>query len=530
MIPANIHEGQHEVDLIPGTVLIADVDGDRFLLPLPADDPTDPLNWSKLWKFSTYACLSVYVFWMAAAALSQAPLFPVFAKLWNLDDSQVSLINGATVLVLGYGNFIVIPMSNTLGRRSALLVFGLIYIAACVWEGTAKSYGSFIGARSLVGLAGSPCETLNFQIVTDMFFLHERGSWVGASVAIGFLGVFTGPIIAGAMGENYGWQSLFWLSLGFMGVTVVAICFLCPETKFNRTAAALSESNPATESEEVDDTFPKALEADHHLEQVPVVHRHLGKGRPCKRQFLPMQQPDPQWRSFLVRDFFSPLRIVFYPIVLWGALTMTTAANLVLYYNLTESELLSAYGWSPAKVGYSNFALVVGSVIGCSTAGPFSDWVMTRATARNNGVREAEMRLVALAPFAIIATIGVAITGVALTKGTSWPWGVLVVIGYGSAGLCLASLPTIGLAYAVDCYKPITGELMVVTTVLKNTTGFSMSYWVPYLAKKDGFLTPLMVWYTFTAVVMLLAIPLYFWGKSLRRITRNSPVHRFEEH
>lgn len=200
MISSIAHEAEREVELIPGTVITTDVDGDPHLLPVPADDPTDPLNWSKLWKcvsralpvaihghanrvlVSTYACLSVYVFWMAAAALSQAPLFPVFAKLWHLSESQVSLINGATVLVLGYGNFIVIPMSNTFGRRSALLLFGLIYIAACVWEGTAKSYGSFIGARSLVGLAGSPCETLNFQIVTDMFFMHERGSWIGASV------------------------------------------------------------------------------------------------------------------------------------------------------------------------------------------------------------------------------------------------------------------------------------------------------------------------------------------------------------
>lgn len=317
-----------------------------------------------------------------------------------------------------------------------------------------------------------------------------------------------------------------------MGATVIAICFLCPETKFNRTAAIQSQgvAPSGAQTEQRRENTPKILEADEYVEQAPKMHPYLGKGRPCKRQFLPMQKPDPAWRSFLVRDFFSPFRIVFYPIVLWAALTMATAADLVLYYNLTESELLSAYGWSPAKVGYSNFALVVGALIGCVTAGPLSDWVMDRATARNNGVREPEMRLVALAPFAIIVTIGVAITGVALTKGTSWPWGVLVVIGFGSAGLCLASLPTIGLAYAVDCYKPITGELMVVTTVLKNTAGFSMSYWVPDLAKRDGFLTPLMVWYSFTAAVMLLAIPLYFWGKSLRRLTRNSPVHRFEEH
>jgi MFS family permease len=76
-------------------------------------------------------------------------------------------------------------------------------------------------------------------------------------------------------------------------------------------------------------------------------------------------------------------------------------ADLLLLFNLTESPLLSspAYRFNPGQVGYTNFAFFVGGIIGVATAGPFSDWLARRSTKKNNGIREAEMRLPALIPF-----------------------------------------------------------------------------------------------------------------------------------
>jgi hypothetical protein len=43
-----------------------------------------------------------------------------------------------------------------------------------------------------------------------------------------------------------------------------------------------------------------------------------------------------------------------------------------------------------------NFAILIGALIGLATAGPLSDWVSARATKKNRGVREPEMRLAAM--------------------------------------------------------------------------------------------------------------------------------------
>ena len=299
-------------------------------------------------------------------------------------------------------------------------------------------------------------------------------------------------------------------------------CF--PETKYRRKF----QNAAAPPTIQVTEPYDKQISIN-QVEAVESSINLVGRGRPEKRQYLPIQEPDNRWKDFLSRDFFAPLRIVCYPIVIWAGLCLTGAADLVLIFNVTESFILSVgkYDMTPDQVGYTNFAFAVGAVIGMATAGPLSDLVITRATAKNGEIREAEMRLPVLIPFAAFMTVGVALSAVAIQR--QWPWEVLVILGYGSAGLWITSLPTIGIAYAVDCYKPISGELMVVATVFKNTTGFSMAYWVPSLGEKYGFMTPLMVWFTFAVTPFVLAIPLYFWGKNLRRLTKDSSVHHYEE-
>lgn len=301
-----------------------------------------------------------------------------------------------------------------------------------------------------------------------------------------------------------------------------------PETKYNReqSVSAPGSVSPASTADERD--ISSKTEAPEHVETL-VDTATVRKGRPCLKQYLLIQRPHNRWKEFLVRDFVAPVRVAFFPIVLFAALNLMGAANMVLFWNLTETTVLGSppYNFSTSQVGFTNFGFAGGAFMGMVTAGPFSDWIVKRATARNNGVREAEMRLPAMVPFAIIAVIGTAVGGVAMRDG--WPWPVLVVIGYGAAGLTMSTVPAIAVAYAVDSYKPMSGEIMIVGTVLKNTTGFGMTYWVAPMVLKDGYITPLMVWFTFTITPMLLAIPLYFWGKRLRVATKNSNVHTYEK-
>ncbi len=106
-------------------------------------------------------------------------MFPLLGAEFHLDETQISLITGVCVLALGYANFVIVPCSNIFGRRFTSIIFGVLTVATSIWEALATSYSSLITARVINGIATATNESLMVQVVADMFFLHERGMWMG---------------------------------------------------------------------------------------------------------------------------------------------------------------------------------------------------------------------------------------------------------------------------------------------------------------------------------------------------------------
>jgi MFS family permease len=121
----------------------------------------------------------VYTFVTVESALSLAPMSPLLGVEWGLNMTQLGLFTGACVLALGYANFIIVPFSNIFGRRLASLSLGLLVILTEIWEALATSPNSFLAARVVNGLTTATAESLMVQVITDIFFLHERGLWTG---------------------------------------------------------------------------------------------------------------------------------------------------------------------------------------------------------------------------------------------------------------------------------------------------------------------------------------------------------------
>jgi hypothetical protein len=118
--------------------------------------------------------------------------------------------------------------------------------------------------------------------------------------------------------------------------------------------------------------------------------------------------------------------------------------------NLTQSQALAVppYNFSPAAVSYTNLTMFVGTCFALVTAGPFSNWVSHRATVRNNGVREPEMRLPALLPFALISLIGCIVAALGFQYG--WPWEAVIIVGFGFIGIQVAAISGIAINYVVS--------------------------------------------------------------------------------
>jgi hypothetical protein len=296
------------------------------------------------------------------------------------------------------------------------------------------------------------------------------------------------------------------LNVAMTGLSIIMVVFMFPETKWNRAdrshsqtalgfTAGTSEKRDVSERENGETGKPENVEKPETGSTGPeealtrpetgAKDPYLGRGTPSKDQFRLFTPNAHPWKSIGL-DLWIPFKLFAFPIVEFASFVVSWSCSSFLTINLTQSQVLAAppYNWSPQSVGFTNFAILIGAMIGLATAGPLSDKVSDYATRRNRGIREPEMRLPAMIPYVVIMYLGNIVVSVGYEK--MWPWQAIVVIGFACAGLQVAAIPSIASTYAVDSYKPVAGSLFVSITVNKNVWGYGFSKFITPWSERNG--------------------------------------------
>ena len=226
------------------------------------------------------------------------------------------------------------------------------------------------------------------------------------------------------MAEHSGWRSFFWLNVGILGLVLVLQICLFPETKWHRVhpneLAQAEPSRPATDESETEKPVEVTQQENaENGERDPYLHR----GTPSKRQFLLWQLNGSSIMTVLL-SFYIPWKLLTFPIVELAAFVVSWSASCFLTLNLTQSQAFAEppYNFNSQTIGFFNFAILIGAFLGLATNGLLSDWVSMKATRKNRGIREPEMRLPAMIPYVIISIIGNFI--VAFGYQYKWDWKV----------------------------------------------------------------------------------------------------------
>lgn len=95
-------------------------------------------------------------------------------------------------------------------------------------------YIPFIMSRLFAGFFGAVPTVLGPRIVTDLFFLHQRGRAFTALHMSFLFGTIAGPTFSGFISANAFFPVEFWWTVGLLGFTLICcFCFL-EETGFDR--------------------------------------------------------------------------------------------------------------------------------------------------------------------------------------------------------------------------------------------------------------------------------------------------------
>ncbi|KAF8542748.1 MFS transporter [Trichophaea hybrida] len=530
-------ENALHVDIIPGTEIMAqgvagihfvENESNQVLVPQPSNNPDDPLNWSPLWKGIILVSMFMIAFVNAFGPLAIAPQVPMYMAEWpGKTIADILQFIGVCILVLGFSNFIWVPMSTTFGRRWVSILAGLVSLAACIWRANAHSYNSMIGASILHGIGAGTAESIPPVLIADVMFLNERGLWMNVYTWSYFGALMVGGIVSGAMSDRYGWRSFWWLNVALYTLMLLFQVLLHPETHYDRrhlvSSNATNDSSPPDVASFEQEKFTAISSEGVHpiTEYIDTVFR---KGSPTKSQFIEFTRRASKRESWL--SIWTPIMLFSFPIIEWSSFAFSWSASCYLMINLTQSQVFAAppYNMSASAVGLTNFAPLIGGTVGMLVAGPLSDWVSMKATRKNKGIREPEMRLPTLIPFTILAIIGAFVT--AYGYQNLWKMEVIVIVGYTLLGLQVTAISAIAMTYSIDSYKPIAGEILVSATVNKNLWGYGVSKFLTPWVIRSGYVRPMITIIGTSTLIYLFAIPLYIWGKNLRRMTKDSYVHK----
>ncbi|KAM0326725.1 hypothetical protein ACHAQA_006598 [Verticillium albo-atrum] len=489
--------------------------GRVVLQPHPSADPNDPLNWSAGRKRLAIGMVYLYTFGIGIATAVQYSVLTQIAEAQDLHVSQLNLGTGLMFLFLGWGCLLWQPVALAYGRRGVYLASIVLCIVPMVWAPFSSGAGQWYAHRILLGLFAAPVESLPEISVPDLFFAHERGTYMSVYAFALFGSNFLAPFFAGFINDGANWHWVMYFGAFVLAACGIVMFFFMEDTIYFRDTAegdatvSHKENVTAAETEE---TTGETIEAGTDLGS-PYPPRAPYRKRLALTTILPgrpspLQTLQKSWQSLKI--------IVFFPNILWAGLLYGT--NLAWYnvMNATMSTILgsSPYNLSPTMIGVTYLSPFAAGAITILWSGWVADVASLHLARRNKGIREPEHRLWTLLLSGLVASAGLVLWGAGSSRGVHIA-GLLFGLAFVTFGIVCGG--AIALAYTIDCFKEMAGESMMSVMIIRNTLGFGFNYsidpWMESVGRQNCFITvsviALVCTYSFLVMV--------FFGKSLRR-------------
>jgi len=207
------------------------------------------------------------------------------------------------------------------------------------------------------------------------------------------------------LNAGYSWRLFFWVCLAFSGALLICAFIFVEETTYHRKAVIPTPEGEFVKSE--------AVQEEEGIVAPPP--------RKTWRQQLSLYSGVNHEVSYWMMTV-RPFTYLLVPAVFWVIATYGIFIGLgALTFNYTFPVLITAppYNWSQINSGLIACANAAGYLLSFPLTF-VSDLVAAYLTRKNNGIREAEMRLLVLLPAMVIAPAGLICYGETAAKLGNW--------------------------------------------------------------------------------------------------------------
>ena len=168
------------------------------------------------------------------------PALPVAGEALGAEPSGMQQTITMYVIGLTLGQLIYGPVSDTWGRRPALLVGLSLYFSASVLALFAPSLQWLVAARLLQALGGAAGITLGRAIVRDIAPPDRVTRDLALLNLLTLVGPGLSPIVGAYLADHFGWRAIYVFLVCIGSAMLFCAWKLLPETNLNRRPLAIT--------------------------------------------------------------------------------------------------------------------------------------------------------------------------------------------------------------------------------------------------------------------------------------------------
>jgi EmrB/QacA subfamily drug resistance transporter len=189
----------------------------------------DPTIHRRRWALLGVMCLSLVLVVMAVSSLNVAT--PSMQQALDATSTQLHWMIDAYAIVFAGLLLPAGALGDRYGRKGALLLGLGIFAVGLGVAGLADAPGQVIVGRGIMGAGSALVMPATLSMITAIFPPEERTKAIATWSGFAGGGAAIGPILSGALLENYWWGSTVLVNLPIVVLAAVVIAAMSPRSK-----------------------------------------------------------------------------------------------------------------------------------------------------------------------------------------------------------------------------------------------------------------------------------------------------------
>ena len=141
---------------------------------------------------------------MSAAVIN--PAFVPLGKAFKITTVQASYELTVYIIFSGVAPLLVSPLANVYGRRPVYLLGNLLCAVTNIAAGHSSTWTGILVTRVFNGIGGGCVVSIGGATICDLYFLHERGLYMGIYTFFLTNGPHLASLIGGYIALHLGWR------------------------------------------------------------------------------------------------------------------------------------------------------------------------------------------------------------------------------------------------------------------------------------------------------------------------------------